>query len=177
MFWSALCYSVCPESGRPQDHETGAAVGGCIGECVFIQECVALSGIPSGIKIGIDRHQRNHTCPQERRITMFGRMFMQLKRIIGKFTIAGGGSDRVNLRNQCLITSEFSYFGNVDAAMIRNLDQAGAYLETTKRIPVGETIRLRFPLHYLDPAVEVQGIVTYIGPDGVGVKFCDGRHD
>jgi Tfp pilus assembly protein PilZ len=79
--------------------------------------------------------------------------------------------DRSDIRNQCLIASEFGYFGNVDSALIRNLNGSGAFVETGKRFSVGEVVRLKFPLHYLDPPVEFTGVVAWTGSDGVGVKF------
>jgi Tfp pilus assembly protein PilZ len=79
--------------------------------------------------------------------------------------------DRSGIRNQCLIASEFSYFGNVDSALIRNLNGSGAFIETRKRFSVGEVVRLKFPLHYLDPPVELTGVIAWTGSDGVGVKF------
>jgi len=78
---------------------------------------------------------------------------------------------RSHIRNQCLITSEFGYFGNVDSALIRNLNGSGAFIETRQRFRVGEVVQLKFPLHYLDPPVEVTGVVAWTGADGVGVKF------
>jgi len=79
--------------------------------------------------------------------------------------------DRSDIRNQCLIASEFGYFGNVDSALIKNLNGTGAFVETGKRFSVGEVVRLKFPLHYLDPPVELTGVIAWTGSDGVGVKF------
>ena len=78
---------------------------------------------------------------------------------------------RSHIRNQCLIASEFGYFGNVDSALIRNLNGSGAFIETRQRFRVGEVVQLKFPLHYLDPPVEVTGVVAWTGTEGVGVKF------
>jgi Tfp pilus assembly protein PilZ len=92
-------------------------------------------------------------------------------RLLGRNTQSGMDNDRSAPRNQCLIASEFSYFGNVDSALIRNLNRSGAFVETQKRFCIGEVVRLKFPLHYLDPPVEVSGVIAWIGSDGVGVKF------
>lgn len=80
-------------------------------------------------------------------------------------------NDRSGIRNQCLIASEFGYFGNVDSALIRNLTGSGAFIETRQRFNVGEVVQLKFPLHYLDPPVEMTGVIAWIGSEGVGVKF------
>ena len=80
-------------------------------------------------------------------------------------------SDRSDARNLCLIASEFGYFGNVHSALIRNLNRSGAFVETKKAFRVGQAIWLKFPLHYLDPPVEVTGVIAWTGSDGVGVKF------
>ena len=54
---------------------------------------------------------------------------------------------------------------------IRNLNGTGAFVETRKRFNAGEVVRLKFPLHYLDPPVELTGVIAWTGSDGVGVKF------
>ena len=78
---------------------------------------------------------------------------------------------RSHIRNQCLIASEFGSSGNRDSALIRNLNGSGAYIETRRRFRVGEVVQLKFPLHYLDPPIEVTGVVAWTGASGVGVKF------
>ena len=80
-------------------------------------------------------------------------------------------NDRSGVRNQCLIASEFGYVGRVNSAMIRNLNAWGAFIETRQRFNVGEVVQLKFPLHYLDPPVEVFAVIAWTGTDGVGVKF------
>lgn len=58
---------------------------------------------------------------------------------------------RSGIRNQCLISSEFGYFGNVNSVFIRNLNGSVAFVETQQRFKVGEVVQLNFPLHYLAP--------------------------
>lgn len=96
---------------------------------------------------------------------------MNLGRLFGLKSDPALLYDRSDIRNQCLIASEFGYFGNVDSALIKNLNSSGAFVETGKRFSVGEVVRLKFPLHYLDPPVELTGVVAWTGSDGVGVKF------
>ncbi len=97
--------------------------------------------------------------------------FVHLCRLWGLTPDSAMLYDRSDIRNQCLIASEFGYFGNVDSALIRNLNGSGAFVETRKRFSVGEVVRLKFPLHYLDPPVELTGVIAWTGSDGVGVKF------
>lgn len=78
---------------------------------------------------------------------------------------------RSHIRNPCLITSEFGFSGSRDSALIKNLNGSGAYIETRQRFRVGDVVQLKFPLHYLDPPIEVTGVVAWTGIDGVGVKF------
>jgi Tfp pilus assembly protein PilZ len=80
-------------------------------------------------------------------------------------------NDRSDIRNPCLIASEFGYCGNVDSAMIRNLNGDGAFIQIRHPFSVGEKVQLTFPLHYLDPPIEVTGVVAWIAADGVGVQF------
>ncbi len=97
--------------------------------------------------------------------------FVHLCRLWGLTPDSAMLYDRSDIRNQCLIASEFGYFGNVDSALIRNLNGSGAFVETRKRFSIGEVVRLKFPLHYLDPPVELTGVIAWTGSDGVGVKF------
>jgi Tfp pilus assembly protein PilZ len=99
------------------------------------------------------------------------RWLLHVGRWLGIKSGASTVSDRSDTRNQCLIASEFSYFGNVDSAFIKNLNRSGAFVETRHKFSVGESVRLKFPLHYLDPPVEVTGVIAWTGSDGVGVKF------
>ncbi len=78
---------------------------------------------------------------------------------------------RADFRNQCLIASEFGTIGRGNSAMIRNLNAGGAFIETRQRFNVGDVVQLKFPLHYLDPPVEVTGVIAWTGTDGVGVRF------
>ena len=80
-------------------------------------------------------------------------------------------NDRTSTRNPCMIASEFGTVGESDPALIRNLNGAGAFIETRSAFQVGETVQLVFPLHYLDPPIEVTGVVAWVGADGVGVRF------
>ena len=97
----------------------------------------------------------------------------KLGRRLGIKVTSDAINNRLDSRSPCLIASEFGYCGNVDSAMIRNLNGAGAFIETHHPFNVGERVQLTFPLHYLDPPVELTGVVVWIGPDGVGVKFND----
>ncbi len=99
------------------------------------------------------------------------RWLVNLGRHLGLRSDSATSYDRSDIRNQCLIASEFGYFGNVDSALIKNLNSSGAFVETRQRFRVGEVVRLKFPLHYLDPPVELTGVIAWTGSDGVGVKF------
>ena len=96
---------------------------------------------------------------------------VNLCRVLGLIPDSATLHDRSDIRNQCLIASAFGYFGNVDSALIKNLNGSGVFIETRKRFSVGEVVRLKFPLHYLDPPVELTGVIAWTGSDGVGVKF------
>lgn len=96
---------------------------------------------------------------------------MDVGRRLGVKSDPGMINDRSDSRNLCLIASEFGYFGSVHSALIRNLNGSGAFVETKKVFRVGQAIWLKFPLHYLDPPVEVTGVIAWTGSNGVGVKF------
>ena len=114
---------------------------------------------------------RSSKAIDERQVMGIKRWLVNVGRFCGMKKESTGGNDRSVARNQCLIASEFSYFGNVDSALIKNLNRSGAFVETQVRFCIGEVVRLKFPLHYLDPPVEVTGVIAWIGSDGVGVKF------
>lgn len=107
----------------------------------------------------------------ERRVMGIIQRLVNMGRRIGVKSDPGMIKDRSDSRNLCLIASEFGYFGNVHSALIRNLNRSGAFIETKKNFRVGQAIWLKFPLHYLDPPVEVTGVIAWTGSDGVGVKF------
>jgi Tfp pilus assembly protein PilZ len=112
----------------------------------------------------------------ERQVMAIRRWLRMVARRLGVRRNPESLNDRSGVRNQCLIASEFGYFGNVNAAMIRNLNAGGAFIETRQRFNVGEVVQLKFPLHYLDPPVEVTAEIAWTGADGVGVKFNSVEH-
>jgi Tfp pilus assembly protein PilZ len=105
------------------------------------------------------------------------RWLMNLGKLLGMESDWATRHDRSKIRNPCLIFSEFGNCGNLDSAVIKNLNGSGAFVETRQNFSVGEVVRLEFPLHYLDPPIELTGVIAWTGFDGVGVKFshCDCR--
>lgn len=81
------------------------------------------------------------------------------------------GDGRSRTRNPCLIASQCSCTGGVQAVVIRNINRLGAFIETRNPFRVGDVVHLTFPLHYLDPPIEVTGVIAWVGSDGVGVAF------
>ncbi len=107
----------------------------------------------------------------ERQVMDVKRWLTNAGKCLGLRTGSQATHRRSHIRNQCLIASEFSHSGNVDSVLIKNLNGSGAFVETSQRFQVGEVVQLKFPLHYLDPPIEVTGVVAWTGADGVGVKF------
>ena len=107
----------------------------------------------------------------ERRIMGIERWLANVGRLFGLINESAMAYGRSDPRNQCLIVTEFGYFGQVDSVFIRNLNRSGAFVETQHPFSIGEAVRLKFPLHYLDPPVEISGVIAWTGADGVGVKF------
>ncbi len=80
-------------------------------------------------------------------------------------------SMRENPRKSCLINAHYSIQGNSFLSYILDISIGGVFIETSERVPVGETITLNFTLPSLSQPFTMSGRIAWSGPQGFGVKF------
>jgi uncharacterized protein (TIGR02266 family) len=80
-------------------------------------------------------------------------------------------SMRENPRKSCLINANYRVQGNSFRSYILDISIGGVFIETSERVPVGETITLNFTLPSLSQPFTMSGKIAWSGPQGFGVKF------
>ena len=80
-------------------------------------------------------------------------------------------SMRENPRRPCLINADCRIQGNRFRSYILDISIGGVFIETSERVPVGETILLNFTLPAFSHPVTLSGKIAWSGPQGFGVKF------
>jgi Tfp pilus assembly protein PilZ len=80
-------------------------------------------------------------------------------------------SMRENSRRPCLINADCRIQGNSFQSYILDISIGGVFIETSERVPVGETILLNFTLPTLSHPVALPGKIAWSGTRGFGVKF------
>ena len=80
-------------------------------------------------------------------------------------------SMRENPRKSCLINADYRIQGSSFRSYILDISIGGVFIETSERVPVGESIVLNFTLPTLPQPFSLPGILAWRGPPGFGVKF------
>jgi uncharacterized protein (TIGR02266 family) len=80
-------------------------------------------------------------------------------------------SMRENPRKSCLINANYRIQGNNFRSYILDISIGGVFIETSERVPVGESIVLNFTLPSLPQPFTLPGKIAWSGPQGFGVKF------
>jgi uncharacterized protein (TIGR02266 family) len=80
-------------------------------------------------------------------------------------------SMRENPRKTCLINANYRVQGSSFRSYILDISIGGVFIETSERVPVGETIILKFTLPNLSQPFTMSGKIAWSGPQGFGVKF------
>ena len=80
-------------------------------------------------------------------------------------------SMRENPRKSCLINANYRIQGSSFRSYILDISIGGVFIETNERVPVGETITLKFTLPSLSQPFTMSGKIAWSGPQGFGVKF------
>jgi uncharacterized protein (TIGR02266 family) len=80
-------------------------------------------------------------------------------------------SMRENPRKSCLINANYRVQGNSFRSYILDISIGGVFIETSERVPVGETVTLNFTLPSLSQPFTMSGKIAWSGPQGFGVKF------
>jgi Tfp pilus assembly protein PilZ len=80
-------------------------------------------------------------------------------------------SMREHPRKSCLINANYRVKGNSFRSYILDISIGGVFIETTEKVPVGESIILNFTLPNLSQPLTISGKIAWSGPQGFGVKF------
>ena len=80
-------------------------------------------------------------------------------------------SMRENPRRPCLINADCRIKGNRFRSYILDISIGGVFIETSDRVPAGETILLNFTLPGFSHPVALPGKIVWSGSQGFGVKF------
>lgn len=78
---------------------------------------------------------------------------------------------RENPRKPCLINADYRIQGSSFRSYILDISIGGVFIETDRRVPVGETVMLKFNLPTISQPFTLPGTVAWSGPQGFGVKF------
>ncbi len=78
---------------------------------------------------------------------------------------------RENPRKACLINADYRIQGSTFRSYILDISIGGVFIETDRKVPVGETVMLKFNLPTIPQPFTLPGKVAWSGPQGFGVKF------
>ena len=80
--------------------------------------------------------------------------------------------------NQCqypcrtaFIIAEYTTIKGTRQDVIKNIGACGLFVRTWKKVEVGQTIKLKFPLFSFEQTLQVSGTVSRIEPTGFAVTF------
>lgn len=78
---------------------------------------------------------------------------------------------RENPRKPCLINADYRIQGSSFRSYILDISIGGVFIETDRKVPVGETVMLKFNLPTIPQPFTLPGKVAWSGPQGFGVRF------
>jgi len=78
---------------------------------------------------------------------------------------------RGHTRKACLVSVDLSVQDRSVNAHILDISTVGVFIETGEILPVGEKIKVAFSLPNHPKPLSIACIVTWVGQDGMGVKF------
>jgi hypothetical protein len=79
-----------------------------------------------------------------------------------------GLEKRRSQRTDCLIAIRYEVRGHNFGDALRNISEAGGYLQSFRAFSVGEEVSLELPQ---DHGEKVLSDVVWVGPEGIGLKF------
>ena len=84
---------------------------------------------------------------------------------------------RTSPRKSCEIPIYYATDDHFYSSYIKNISQNGLFIETQKKLPVGNIILMTFRLKGLDKPIKMRGEIAHAGPSGIGVRFLDANPD
>ena len=76
-------------------------------------------------------------------------------------------------RKSCRIPIYYATEEKVYTGYIRNISQTGLFIDTKRKLPVGDEILMTFRLHGLVKPIKIKGEIAHSKRSGVGIKFID----
>ena len=80
-------------------------------------------------------------------------------------------SMRGHLRKPCLINVKYTIQGQEYKGYILDISTVGVFIETNESFSVGQELVLEFSLPGNEQVFNLQGMIVWIGHQGIGVKF------
>jgi len=78
---------------------------------------------------------------------------------------------RAHTREDALIIAEYTTSKEKSHCLIKNISAGGLFVKTSRKLDVGQSITLTFPLFDIDETITVSGTVSRIEPLGFAVTF------
>jgi len=79
--------------------------------------------------------------------------------------------DRKYARKSCLINVDYAVGGRAFSNYIQDISTTGVFIETSESFPVGQEMLMTFSFPDREDALKIDGEITRITPEGIGVKF------
>lgn len=78
---------------------------------------------------------------------------------------------RHHARKPCLLKVGYATMDLSFIDFITDINSWGAFIQSDKKVPVGESISMTIPLHGDEQSIKIIGEVMWSSPQGLGVKF------
>jgi Tfp pilus assembly protein PilZ len=78
---------------------------------------------------------------------------------------------RTNTRKSCQIPIYYATDDQVYSSHIKNISRTGLFIETQKKLPVGNLILMTFRLIGVDKPIKIRGEIAHTDSSGIGVRF------
>jgi Tfp pilus assembly protein PilZ len=78
---------------------------------------------------------------------------------------------RKHVRQRCLLKVGYATMDLSFIDYISDINSWGVFIQSDKKVPVGESVSMTIPLHGDEQSIKIIGEVMWSGPQGMGVKF------
>lgn len=78
---------------------------------------------------------------------------------------------RKHVRQKCFLKVGYATMDLSFIDFISDINCWGAFIQSEKKVPVGESVSMTIPLHGDEQSIKIIGEVMWSSPQGMGVKF------
>jgi Tfp pilus assembly protein PilZ len=78
---------------------------------------------------------------------------------------------RSHARQRCSLRVGYATMDLSFIEFITDINCWGVFIQSDKKVPVGESVSMTIPLHGDEQSIKIIGEVMWSGPQGMGVKF------